>query len=380
MGAGMGFTDAVGSPQFRFFASVGYLPLERKKQSPPPPPPPSMGRLMVEKSGSGMGEVLSVPAGIACGTQCSGDFKLGGRVVLHARPGTDSHFIGWSGPCSGTQDCVVTIQGEERVGVEFAHNQEKRSPMVVEKVGDGEGEVISDPSGISCGKVCDASFRTGQEVRFVAVPDKDSRFAGWEGPCSGVEPCTVVVRGEPHLKARFIKAQIVVTPQKLDLQGNVIHFETAKSIIDVDSYYLLDEVVVILKQYQQMRLRIEGHTDAVPYSAPGGNLQLSKDRATSVVQYLVDHGIVGSRLTSEGFGDTCPVATNQTAEGRQANRRTEFLVVDPKTGEYQRTPCVTYTPAPQPFRPHKGQPGGAAPRKPGAAPAKQQPLQKAPAK
>jgi outer membrane protein OmpA-like peptidoglycan-associated protein len=299
-------------------------------------------------------------------------------VVLQARAGTDSHFIGWSGPCSGTEDCVMTIQGAARVGVEFAHNEEKRSPMVVEKEGDGEGEVVSDPSGISCGKVCNTSYRTDQEVRFVAVPGKDSRFAGWEGACSGVEPCTVVVRGEPHLKARFIKAQIVVTPQKLDLQGNVIHFETAKSVIDVDSYYLLDEVVVILKQYPQMRLRIEGHTDAVPYYAPGGNLQLSKDRAASVVQYLVEHGILGSRLTSEGFGLTCPVATNQTAAGRQANRRTEFLVVDPKTGQYQRTPCVSYTSAPRPLRPIKAQPAGAGPRKTGAAPGKQLPLQKAP--
>ena len=342
LGAGMGFTEAVGSPQFRFFASVGYLPIERATV----PTPPSMGRVLIEKAGSGTGVVISGPRGIDCGQSCTADFKLGTQVVLQARPGADSRFIGWSGPCSGTDECVFIVRGATRIGTEFARNEEKRSTLTIEREGDGQGEVIGDSGGLSCGKVCSASYRQDQEVRLVAVPDKDSRFAGWEGACSGMEPCTLIVRGDPRVKARFIKSQIVVTEQKLDLQGNVVHFETAKSNIDIDSYHLLDEVVLILKQMPRMRLRIEGHTDAVPFNAPGGNLQLSKDRAASVLQYLVGHGIEGGRLSSEGFGDTCPVATNQSPEGRQANRRTEFLIMD-AAGKYQRTPCVTYTPAPK---------------------------------
>ena len=124
----------------------------------------------------------------------------------------------------------------------------------------------------------------------------------------------------------------------------MIHFETAKANIDIDSFHLLDEVVLILRQAKEMRLRIEGHTDAVPFNAPGGNVQLSKDRAAAVVNYLVRHSVEGGRLSSEGFGDTCPVATNKNPAGRQSNRRTEFLIID-KLGKYQRTPCVSYTSA-----------------------------------
>ncbi|HNN97184.1 MAG TPA: OmpA family protein, partial [Pseudomonadota bacterium] len=343
LGTGMGFTDAVGSPKFRFFASLGYLPVEKKRE----PPPPATAPLTVEKAGSGSGLLTSLPGGIDCGQSCSADYRLGTQVVVRALPSADSRFVGWSGPCSGTGECVVSLRGPTHLRAEFAHAEERRATVSVEKEGEGLGEVLSEPSGLSCGKVCSASYRVDQEVRFIAVPAKDARFAGWEGACSGVEPCSLVIRGDTRLRARFIKAQITVKEKKLDLNGNVVHFETAKAKIDIDSFHLLDEVVLILREHPDMRLRIEGHTDAVPFNAPGGNLQLSKDRAAAVLQYLVDHGITGARLSSEGYGDRCPVATNQSPEGRQANRRTEFLIIDLKTGEAQRTPCVTYTPAPK---------------------------------
>jgi len=355
-GGGGGFTQAIGSPQFRLFASIGYLPVEKKarREEPPPAPAPApvpaqappTGRLLVEKSGAGTGLVLSTPYGIDCGQSCSSEFTLGGQVLLRAYPSLGSHLVGWSGPCSGTEDCVAMVQESTRIGVEFALNEEKGGTLTIEKEGDGTGTVVSDPASIFCGKLCAAKFALGQEVHLAAKADKDSRFAGWEGPCTGIEPCVMMVQGDTRIKARFIKSQIIVTQKKLDLQGHVIHFETARAKIAIDSYHLLDEIAVILKQYSQMQLRIEGHADSVPFRVPGGNLQLSKTRAAAVVQYLIDHGIAEGRLSSEGFGDSCPVDTNQTAEGRQNNRRTEFLIVDPATGKYQRTPCVSWTPAP----------------------------------
>ncbi|MEP6908751.1 MAG: OmpA family protein, partial [Pseudoxanthomonas sp.] len=345
LGAGMGFTQAVGTPQFRLFAALGYLPIGGKKAMIVAALSP--GRVLIEKSGSGIGVVTSTPEGVDCGQNCKADFKSGVQVVLKAHPDPTSHFTGWAGPCSGTADCVLTVRGTTRVGVEFAHNEEQRSTVTIEKFGDGQGLVSSNLPGIACGEVCSASYRLDQELRITAVAEKGSRFSGWEGPCSGFEPCTLVVRNDPRLKAGFIKSQVVITDTKLDLQGNVIHFETAKSNIDIDSYHLLDEVVLILKERSAMKLRIEGHTDAVPFYAPGGNRQLSRDRAASVLQYLVGHGITGARLGSEGYGDTCPVSTNQTPDGRQANRRTEFLLVDAVTGKFESTPCVAYTPAPK---------------------------------
>ena len=99
-----------------------------------------------------------------------------------------------------------------------------------------------------------------------------------------------------------------------------------------------------------MRLRIEGHTDAVPFNAPGGNLQLSRSRRRrpAVPRRSRHHRRPPQQ---QGYGDRCPVATNQSPEGRQANRRTEFSIIDLKTGEGPAHPCVTYTPPPKPPTP-----------------------------
>ena len=74
-----------------------------------------------------------------------------------------------------------------------------------------------------------------------------------------------------------------------------------------------------------MRIQLNGHTDDVGEEAD--NLQLSKDRARAVYDYLVNRGIRADRLQSEGYGESRPVDTNETPEGRRANRRTEFQVL-----------------------------------------------------
>ena len=74
----------------------------------------------------------------------------------------------------------------------------------------------------------------------------------------------------------------------------------------------------------QLKLSLEGHTDNV--GDDDANLQLSKDRAASVKQYLKDAGISSSRITSEGYGETKPVDSNDTADGRKHNRRVEMNI------------------------------------------------------
>lgn len=357
VGGGMGFTEAVGSPQFRLFAGVGYLPMAKG------PEPPPVGEVAVKKSGSGIGVVTSLQRGISCGTRCSAEYRLGAQVTLTADPSEGSRFLGWSGPCSGTQACVVRVEKQTEVGAAFALNEEKWFELLVEKEGDGTGVVHAAPEGLTCGKVCSMRYKQDQEVRLAATEDQGSRFAGWEGPCTGLEPCILVMKADTRIKARFIKQVIEVKEGELDLKGHVIHFETAKAVIDMDSFYLLDEVVVILKKHPDMRLRIEGHTDTVPFYKPGGNLQLSRDRAAAVVGYLVGKGIDNTRLTSEGYGETCPVDTNDNEAGRARNRRTEFLIQDPATGKYPKSSCksvdVVSTHVPRPRKPRPKKPDAA---------------------
>lgn len=105
-----------------------------------------------------------------------------------------------------------------------------------------------------------------------------------------------------------------------------IQFETGKSVIKAVSFPILDEVVGLMRARKDIRVGVYGHTDSVGGDA--SNLTLSKNRAAACVKYLVDKGIAASRLVSEGFGETKPLETNDTAEGRAKNRRTEFKVVD----------------------------------------------------
>ncbi len=107
---------------------------------------------------------------------------------------------------------------------------------------------------------------------------------------------------------------------------NNVNFDTGKSSIRSSSYKELNEVAELLKYKPEMKMRIEGHTDNV--GDPESNMKLSKARAESVKNYLIKKGVSANRLSSEGFGSTRPVAHNDTADGRQKNRRTEVHVVE----------------------------------------------------
>ena len=104
-----------------------------------------------------------------------------------------------------------------------------------------------------------------------------------------------------------------------------IQFETGSATLLPASFKILDDVHTVLKDDPEMNLRIEGHTDSV-----GGddfNLKLSNERANSVRVYLEGQGVDRTRLTSIGHGETKPIDTNRTPEGRQRNRRVEFHIV-----------------------------------------------------
>ena len=75
-----------------------------------------------------------------------------------------------------------------------------------------------------------------------------------------------------------------------------------------------------------MKIEIDGHTDNV--GSDSYNLQLSQNRAKSVYDYLISSGIPDNRLSFKGFGKTLPIASNENEQGRSANRRTEFKVIE----------------------------------------------------
>lgn len=103
-----------------------------------------------------------------------------------------------------------------------------------------------------------------------------------------------------------------------------IHYPTNSAELNRKSLFILDEFIIFLNDNPRVRVAIHGHTDDVGDDA--FNMDLSKRRARSVYDYLLEKGIHSSRLTWQGYGKTMPIADNTTDEGRAKNRRTEFVI------------------------------------------------------
>jgi Divergent InlB B-repeat domain/PASTA domain len=155
--------------------------------------------LTLTKVGSGTGQVTSSPAGINCGSTCSAGYTKGTSVTLTAAAAAGSAFTGWSGDCSGTAACTLTMNGAHAVQATFAKIQTLR----IAKRGSGSGHVHSAPAGIDCGSTCSAKFGEGVNVTLTAAPGGRSRFAGWSAPCTGTGACVVSMTADITVTASF---------------------------------------------------------------------------------------------------------------------------------------------------------------------------------
>lgn len=170
------------------------------------------GTLTVTKAGTGGGTVASLPKGIACAAACtneSAEFEAGSKVRLTATPAPASAFLGWSGACSGTGTCEVTISAAQAVGAEF--EAIPQHTLTVQLA--GAGTVQSAPPGIQCGeKSCAAEFNAGAAITLTATPKPGSLFSGWSGGgCSGTGPCEVTLAADTILSAGFAPIQDALT-------------------------------------------------------------------------------------------------------------------------------------------------------------------------
>ena len=109
----------------------------------------------------------------------------------------------------------------------------------------------------------------------------------------------------------------------LSLTG--VNFDTNKAVLTPASQDILEQAVTLLKQTDAViEVRVEGHTDS--RGSEAYNMTLSQKRAEAVVDYLVSRGVSSTSLIPVGMGETSPVASNDTAAGRAANRRVDFVV------------------------------------------------------
>ncbi len=178
------------------------------------------------------------------------------------------------------------------------------------KTGEGAGQAAAKPDNgtyqiaLPIGE--DFAFRAAAPG-YIAVSDRIDLTAAKEGE-------------------RF-ERNLILIPLEVGkpIRLNNVFFDTAKTALLPESTRELDRLVALLKQMPTMRIEVRGHTDSVDDDA--ANLTLSEGRAASVTAYLVKAGIAAARLQSKGFGETAPIGSNATDEGRKLNRRVEFVIL-----------------------------------------------------
>ena len=195
------------------------------------------------------------------------------------------------------------------------------------------------------GQPMDASFTVGDsepvtteggEGELQVVPGAMGMVVRAEG-YAVVKQKLVIDPGETELvEVQLRPTQVELTVEKIEIKGEV-YFDTAKATIKPESFPLLDEVAQVMFDHPEvLRLRIEGHTDSRGDNAY--NLNLSKERAASVLGYLTDKGVAADRLESEGYGESKPLDKRESAAAWEKNRRVDFFVA--QWDEAKRTQVV----------------------------------------
>jgi hypothetical protein len=172
--------------------------------------------LAVTGAGTGSGTVASTPGGVTCAIasgaatgSCAATLDSGTVVVLTATPAASNTFAGWSGACTGTGTCMVTMSAARTVTAAFTKPL-TRYTLTVTGTGTGSGTVASTPSGVACAIAsgaatgsCAATLDSGTVVVLTATPAASNTFTGWSGACTGTGTCTVTMSAARTVTAAF---------------------------------------------------------------------------------------------------------------------------------------------------------------------------------
>jgi OOP family OmpA-OmpF porin len=204
---------------------------------------------------------------------------------------------------------VVNIDGRDAIitGTVVSESRSKEIEHIIAglagiRIVDNQLEIAKPESIIETSKV---------EVAPEPIPEPEPEIA----LAPDTEPET---ESKPEIQAEVIEELL----QTLDLSG--ITFLFGSDVISTQGKLILDDVASILSEHPEFDASIEGHTDSVGNDEI--NFELSQQRAQSVLNYLANKGIQTERLNATGFGESLPIASNDSKEGRALNRRIEFIV------------------------------------------------------
>jgi len=190
----------------------------------------------------------------------------------------------------------------------------------------GDREVSRTAKGAGIGAAVGAvvGLLTGGDA---AAHRKNALIAAGVGALAGGAVGNYMDRQQAELRTQLRGSGVSVTRMgdnlTLNMPGNIT-FQSDSAELNASFYRVLDSVNVVLKKYEKTVIEVAGHTDST--GSAQYNQQLSERRANTVAQYLEAHGLRSDRVIAVGAGETRPVASNDTPEGRQANRRVELTL------------------------------------------------------
>ncbi len=190
----------------------------------------------------------------------------------------------------------------------------------------GEKEVSKTTSGAAIGAA--AGVAVGLMVGDSSSERKRRAIQlGVAGGLAGGAVGNYMDRQEAKLRAQLQGTGVSVTRSGdniiLNMPGNVT-FQTNSADINAGFYQVLNSVALVLKEFDKTVVDVAGHADSTGDEAK--NLELSQRRASSVSSYLGAQGVSSQRLITVGYGETRPIASNDTPEGRTQNRRVEITL------------------------------------------------------
>ncbi len=171
-----------------------------------------------------------------------------------------------------------------------------------------------------------AASVVSQQGKFTIKPEPDITYTV-EIKAFGYQTKTETIRldkNSPNPYPYTVSLNKLAVGQTVVLEN--ILFEKASAVLLPESYPELNKLLIFMKNEPDVRIEIAGHTSSDGNDAY--NLQLSQDRANAVAEYIIDRGVKESRIVAKGYGETKPVATNDTEEGRKLNRRVEFKIIE----------------------------------------------------
>ena len=168
---------------------------------------------------------------------------------------------------------------------------------------------------------------SGPNAEYELILPLGSRF-GFYADAENYLAENQLISTENRVLNEVIERDLYVVPLEIgqSIRLNNIFFDFAKATLREESFHELDRILPYFEKFPNLKIELSGHTDAV--GSVEANQKLSEDRANSVRDYLIKKGIRIDKIEAVGYGETMPVATNDTDEGRQLNRRVEFMVLE----------------------------------------------------